>query len=282
LTHQEGYYGYEQDMIRLDYGDSYPGIVSHNGPFRVTVRGFDYSRNLDFGTRSRQVIEAPIRRTEALTIRLGITVEPKLPILQVGMPKITDAFDENGQALLPPSQGSSNSVRYYGGYRSFMQEVRASLQPSGGGKMIKILKGTVPVTVLAAQKPRLTAEKIMDAKGQTYKDGNVTLKLDSVTKNGQQVTFKMSLSDGANTGQRDYSWINQLQHRLVLTDAKGNKWQCYGPSWDGNGFNGGSTFNGTVTFANNSNATEPVKLTYYEWHTLAHAVPFEFRELTLP
>jgi len=282
LTHQDGYYGNDMETIRLDYGDSYPGIVHISGPFRVTVRGFNYYRNIDFANRNRQVAESPIRRTESLTIRLGITVEPKLPLLQSGQPTITEAIDEHGQPLLPPGQVANTGVRYYAGYRSFTQEIQASLQPSQNGRMIKLLRGAIPVTVVASQKPRVTIEKILDVKGETYKDGNISLKIDGVTRNGQQIVVKLTLTDGNHNGQRDYSWINQLQQRLVLTDKKGNKWQCYGPSWDGNGFNGGPTFTGSVTFANNNGAGEAYRLTYYEWQTLSHSVPFEFTELSLP
>jgi hypothetical protein len=277
LTHVEAYYGYDPETIRLEYGDSFPGIVHHSGPFRITVRGFDYFRKIDFGTRARQVIEAPLRRTEELAIRLGITVEPKLPLLHCGQPAILDAFDENNHSLLPPAQ--SNSARYYAGYRSYMQELRANLQPAQSGKTIKMLRGTIPVTVVSAQRPRVSVEKVLEVKNETFKDGNVTMKIDSVTKNAQQVTIKMTLTDGAHNGQRDYTWLNQLNQRLVLTDAKGNRWQCYGPNWDGNG---GSSFVGTVTFANNGNASDAFKLTYYEWQTMAHSVAFEFRDLTLP
>lgn len=280
LTHLEGYYGYDQDTIRLEYGDSYPGIVNHSGPFRVTVRGFNYYRNIEFGSRGRQAVEPPVKRSETLTIRMGITVEPKLPLLHSGQPTITDAFDENNQAMMPPAQ-SNSSTRYYAGYRSYMQEIQASLQPSVGGTKIKLLRGTIPVTVVASQKPRVTVEKIMDVKSETFKDGNVTMKIENVTKNGQQVTIRMTLTDGASNGQRDYAWVNQLQQRLVLTDAKDNKWQCYGPNWEGNGINGNS-FTGTVTFANNNNLGDPVKLTYYEWQTMAHSVAFEFHDLPLP
>ncbi|MCS6975524.1 MAG: hypothetical protein NZM31_00765 [Gemmatales bacterium] len=285
LVFQEGYYGSNADAIRLEYGDSFPGVVHVSGPFRVSVRGFNYTRNIEFASRSLRSADAPaspIRRTESLTIRLGLTVEPKLPLLTCGQPIITEAFDDSGQPLTLPSQMQFFGARYYSGYRTFSQEVHANLQPAPGSKAIKLLRGTIPVTVVASQKPRIVIEKVMEAQGRTFEEGNVSLKIENISKNGQQITFRINLTDGAQQGKRDYSWINQLMQRLVLIDAKGNKWQCYGPSWDGNGFNGGANFSGSITYANNGKAGEPERMVYYDWHILSHSVPFEFQDLTLP
>jgi len=285
LVFQEGYYGPNTDTIRLEYGDSFPGVVHVNGPFRVSVRGFNYIRNIEFASRSLRSADAPaspIRRSESLTIRLGLTVEPKLPLLTCGQPIITDAFDDLGQPLLLPTQMHMVGMRYYSGYRSFTQEIQANLQPAPGSKSIKLLRGSIPVTVVASQKPRITIDKVTEAQGKTFEEGNVSLKIEGISKNGQQITFRINLTDGAQQGKRDYSWINQLIQRLVLTDAKGNKWQCYGPNWEGNGFNGGPNFSGSITFGNNGKAGEPERLVYYDWYILSHSVPFEFEDLTLP
>lgn len=285
LYFQEGYYGSNMETLRLEYGDTFPGISQTSGPFRVSVRGFNYTRNIEFANRSFRIGEAPaspIRRSETLTIRLGLTVEPKLPLLTCGQPIITDALDDLGQPLVLPSQSHAFGMRYYSGYRSFTQEVHANLQPAGGSKTIKLLRGTIPVTVVASQKPRIVIDKVMNSQGKTFEEGNVSLKIESISKNGNQITFRISLTDGSQEGKRDYSWINQLMQRLVLSDAKGNKWQCYGPSWDGNGFNGGPTFNGSVTYGNNNRAGDAERLVYYDWFILSHSVPFEFQDLTLP
>jgi len=242
----------------------------------------DSVRNVEFASRPRQSSDPPVRRTEVLTIRLVLTVEPRLPLLSCGQPILTEVIDEHGQPLPFPAQNHMYAGRYYSGYRTISQEVQTNLQPSPGSRWIRLLRGSIPVTVIANQTPRIVIDKVAEAQGKTFEEGNISLKIESIAKNGQQVTFRITLHDGTQQGKRDYSWINQLAQRLVLSDEKGNKWQCYGPSWDGNGFNGGPTFHGTVTYASNNRAGEPYRLTYYEWHTLSHSVDFEFRDLALP
>src|SRR5262249_23974945 len=137
--------------------------------------------------------------------------------------------------LLPVSEMN----RYYWGGgmgRSFTQPVNAMLQPSTTGKRIKSLKGTIPVTVVSAQKPKITVDKIADVNNQTFKEGTTTLTIDEVTKQGpQSIAVKLSVSEGGGKRRNDNGWSNSLQSRFILFDAKGNKFQSYGGGWSNNG-----------------------------------------------
>src|SRR5262245_28448568 len=48
LTFQEGWYGHDQETLRLEFGESHASPMYVNGAFRITIRGFDYQRSLYF------------------------------------------------------------------------------------------------------------------------------------------------------------------------------------------------------------------------------------------
>jgi hypothetical protein len=285
LYFQEGWYGGDQASIRLEYGEAAnaPGLTYFDGPFRVSARGFNYSRNVDFLNGPRRVGPqgaAPqlVQRSETLQMNISISVEPKLPLLSVNQPSITEAADENNQSLIPPNQGQTH-YSYYHGYRSFTHQVQAQLTPSKDGKTIKSLKGTIPVTAISAQREKLVIEKILDVKNKSFKAGNTTVNVESVTRSGEEIEIKLNVTEGAEKGGPNNMRVNTLNQRFGLFDEKGTKFYGYFSRWTGQGNGGG----GTMRFHNNGqNVGDPVRLVLYEWTTVSHAVPFEFKELPLP
>jgi hypothetical protein len=285
LTFQEGWYGHDQETLRLEFGESHASPMCLNGAFRISIRGFDYQRSLYFNQGFRQggPEDGPFHRNESLRIEMYISVEPRLPLAGVNNQVIfTEAVDDQGQSLVLPS--TEYNRYYFGGGmgRSFTQPVNAMLQASATGKRIKTLKGSIPVTVIAAQKPKITVEKILEVKNQTFKEGTTTLTIEEVTKQGpQNIAIKLSISDGNGKKRNDPGGSYALQNRFTLLDAKGNRFQSYGGGWSNNG-NG--NLQGTFHFGppGGQAVGDPVKLVFYEWTTVSHAVPFEFHDVPLP
>jgi hypothetical protein len=286
LTYQEGWYGQDNETLRLEFGESHVCPTCFQGAFRITIRGFDYQRSLYFsqGFHRNGGDEPPFHRNETLRIEMYISVEPRLPLAGANnQVNFTEVVDDTGQTMLLTANETN---RYYfgGGMgRSFTQPVNAMLQPSSSGKRIRLLKGSIPVTVVAAQKPKITIDKIMEVKNHTCKEGTTTLTIDEVTKQGpQNVAVKLSVSEGGGKKRGDPAWSYSLQSRFTLLDAKGNKYQSYGGGWSNSG-NG--NLQGTFHFgppSGGQNVGEPAKLVFYEWTTVAHAVPFEFHDVPLP
>jgi hypothetical protein len=279
---QEGWYGGEQASIRLEYGEVSSGFVCFDGPFRVSARGFNYQRNVDFmnGPRRGPQGAAPqlVQRSEFLSMNISISVEPKLPLLGVNQASITEALDENDQSMIPPNQGQTH-YSYYHGYRSFTHQVQAQLTPSKEGKKIKSLKGTIPVTAISAQREKLVIDKILDVKNKTFKAGSTSVTIESVNRMGEELEIKLNVTEGADKGGPNNMRINTLNQRFGLFDEKGTKYYGYFSRWTNQGNSGG----GTMRFhANGQNVGEPVRLVLYEWTTVSHAVPFEFKDLPLP
>jgi hypothetical protein len=276
---QEGWYGNDQMGLRFEYGDTSATYVYTDGPFRSCVRGFNYQRNLDFvnGVRRAgpgQPIQPPGQPTEYLHMNLSISVEPKLPLLSAGKVTITEAIDDKDQSMVPP-QTQNTYYSYYHGYRSYTQQVQAQLTPKGGTRLKK-LAGTISITAISAQREKLVVDKIMDVKNQTFKAGSTTLNIESVSK-GDEIEIKLSVSESG--VKNDNTRMNTYGQRIALLDDKGNKYYGYASRWTGQN-NGG---NGTMRFnANGQNVGDPARLVFYDWTTVTHAVPFEFKDLPLP
>jgi hypothetical protein len=286
LTYQEGWYGQDNETLRLEFGESHVGPTCFQGAFRITIRGFDYQRSLYFsqGMHRSGGDDAPFHRNETLRIEMYVSVEPRLPLAGTNnQVNFTEVVDDAGQSMMLPA--TEYNRYYFGGGmgRSFTQPVNAMLQPSATGKRIKLLKGSIPVTVVSAQKPKITVDKILEVKNRTYKEGTTTLTIDEVTKQGpQNIAIKLNINEPAGKKRGDPTWSYSLQSRFTLLDSKGNKYQSYGGGWNNSG-NG--SLQGTFHFGpppGGQAVEEPAKLVFYEWTTVSHAVPFEFHDVPLP
>lgn len=277
LSLQEGWYGPDMTVLRLEHRETYNGFVNQQGPFRITLRGFNYYRNIDL-TGYGKPFDLEGRRQENLTMNLSIMAEPRLPLLGVGQPIIDEAVDDQGQSLLALGQ-TRQAPMYMHGYRSFTHHVQANLQPALGGRQIRIIKGKVPVTFVYLQDARIVVDNLEGLKGtKTFRSGNTTLEISDVTFQNNQTLIRMSITEGNSKGRQDYTWANSLTQRLEVRDDKGNRLQQFGGNWNMNV----NSVTGTFTFGGTGNVGKGVTLTYYEWLTMTHQVPFAFEDVPLP
>lgn len=278
LTLQEGWYGNDNRTLRLDFGAGAPPIHCIEGPYRFVARGMHFYRTLDF-MRLGQPGAPQQELQEQLYLNLSVSVEPRLPLLTVGAPVVTEALDENNQSLrLPPMTDNTQYRSYYYGNRGYMQHVQVPLRASTA-RRVKSLQGVIPVTLLAVQRPKITVTKLPEVKATTFRSGTTTLVIDEVTTSGNQTVVKMSISEMTPRGQPDYNWMNTVGQRIEVQDEQGQRLQQYGSNW---GING-NTLQGTFTYGNPNvaNATA-AKLIYYEWITMTQRAPFKFEDLPLP
>lgn len=278
LTFQEGWYGNDNKTLRLDFGTAVPPIVCLDGPFRFVARGMHFYRNIDF-TRLGQPGLPMQEVQEHLYLNMSVSVEPRLPLLSVGVPIVTEAIDDNMQSLrLPPANDPGMYRSYYYGHRGFMQQVQVSLRTSTG-RRLKVLQGVVPVTILAVQRPKIIVPKLAGLKNATFRSGTTTINIDDVSTVGVQTVIKMSITEATPRGQPDYNWMNSVGQRLEVQDDQGQRLQQYNSSW---GINGNS-LQGTFTYGspNGGNAVA-ARLIYYDWVTMTQRAPFKFEDLPLP
>jgi hypothetical protein len=285
LVLQQNYYG--DDSLRLFHQpESYVPFTHYDGAFKVIATGFNYNRNNQFAHLIRN--QPNQQSSESLQVNLTLAAEPKLPILKVGSVRLTVAEDEQKQSMLPSndiSSGMGGGRSFYsgGGYRSYVHQTQATLiLPSRTSRTVKILKGIIPVTLLADQKPAVVTDRILSAKGQKFKTGSATFYVEDVSElAGKQSQIKMSVTEESNDGPNDWTRIQSLQQRIEVQDAKGNKHQFYFNSVNTTGVNSGQyTF--TIQPNDNAKVGPPAKLVYYAWILMEHEVVFEFRDLPLP
>jgi len=155
MTLQQGYWG--DDAMRVYRQEAYVPFGCYNGPFKITATGFNYGRNNNFGQLPKNPGQQPQQGNEYLNVSLQITTEPRLPILKTGQVKLSVAEDDEGHSMIPkndnPNNNMSNRV-YYGWWRGYIQQVQAPLVwSSKSSRTVKMLKGLIPVTLLADQKP---------------------------------------------------------------------------------------------------------------------------------
>jgi len=282
---QQNYWG--DDSLHLLSQDSYVPFNSYIGPFKVMATGFFYNRNNNFGQVLRNNIQQAQQGSESLNVNLTIAVEPKLPIIKVGPVKLTLAEDEEKHSMLPVNDVNGNAMwnqRFYygGGYRSYFHQTQANLiWPYKSARTVKILKGLIPVTLLADQKPAVVTDKLTSSKGKKFKVDAATFHIEDISEMpGKQYQMRISINEDSKDNPGDYTRINSLQQRIELLDNKGNKHHFY---FNSIGTNSPTSTQLTLTVQPaGPNVGPPVKLVYYAWILMEHEVPFEFKDLPLP
>ncbi len=279
--------GWGDDTMRLWPADSYVPFNYCKGPFKVMVTGFNYTRNNNFAQLPKNTAELNQQSWEALNANLTLAVEPKLPIIKMGAPRLLVAEDDENHSMLPTGNNPGNGMwqRQYWGWgnpRMFFMQTSAPLAwPSKTAKMVKTLKGSIPVTLLADQKPAVVTEKLLSAKGKKFKAGNTSFHIQDVNElPGKQYQLTLSITEeGKDNNPNDWTRFNSLQQRLEFHDDKGNKHNFYFNMVNNNGPS--VQFQLTIQ-PPGPKLGPPTKLVYYAWDLMEHDVEFEFHDLPLP
>jgi hypothetical protein len=289
MTLQQNYWGWGggDDALRLYRQDVYVPFVCYSGPFKVIATSFNYSRNNNFGQLPKNPGAAANQANEFLNVTLQIATEPRMPLLRVGQVKLAVAEDDEGHSMLPRTDVNPNNPfgrMYFGGYyRGFMQQTQAALVwPSKTSRTVKLLKGAIPVTLLADQTRTVVTDKILASKGKKYKVGDATFQIEDITEMpGKQYQIKINVTETSKEAQHDYSRIQSVGQRLELQDDKGNKIAAYA-----NATNFMSPSNAQFTImtqqVGGAKTGPPAKLVYSSWILMDHEVAFEFKNLPLP
>jgi HEAT repeat protein len=276
--------------LRLQAQGRCAPYVCQAGAFCITAGGFQQTRTIDFSASARGRPE--VARWDEMMFAFTVHAEPRLPLLGVGEPHFTAAYDDEGNSMIPPAGSQRTDPpnpqlfgyrpgRYsYGGQRMLTLTGQANLcRPSSKAGAVKLLSGTVPVTVLVEQKPEVVTEHLADAKGKKLRAGSTTFVVEDVTETAAkqtQVRLSITDDDSFSSGPNDYTWMNSLWGRLEVYDEKGKRMTNNGNSWSGNGPN---HVNMTMTYAAGG---KPTKLVYHVWTTLNTQLAFEFKGLPLP
>ena len=284
---------YGDDHVRLYPQDGYSPYVSYAGAFRFSATAFSQYRGIEFGLTSSGA-PRPQARTDSLTLMFSVFVEPKMAILGVGGPHLDSAYDDEHHSMLPPVNADDllnnpqlnrrwTAGRFGNGGRLYSTQTQANLQrPSAQAATAKVVRGTLPVTLLVEEKESVVTDRLAEAKGVKATVGTTQFVVEDVAEQpNKQVTVKLSVSDDTNSDPNDYSWVNSLYQRIRLLDAKGNPMQLY---QNGVSAQSASRAEMQMTFGaiGGAKPEPPGKLVYETWVTRQEEVPFEFKDLPLP
>ncbi len=278
----------QDDGIRLVSQSNDSPYRSYDGIFRVSAQGFRYSRSSNFAQLPRHNQFAN-QIGEMLALDLVVQVEPKTSLLKLGRPRLLLAEDEEKRPMVSAADGSvslSGEIYYGGGFgRGRIQQVSVGLMmPAKSSRQVSRIKGMIPVTLLAEQKPLVVTDKLLESQGKKFKLGNATFTISEVEVgkgSDKHYQFKINYDEATTEMRYDYSRIQTIQQRLELRDASGNKIPMNSSLTQFNSPTSAQFVLGTLRFPN-KDALPPTKLLFIDWVQLEHEVAFELKDLPLP
>ena len=275
-----------EDALRLGAQAVDSPYRSYEGIFRVSAMGFQYSRNTQFANLpKRQMLDNPVN--ENLVLNLQVQVEPKAPILKTGRVKLLLALDEEKRSMAPSGDAQGwfaemGGVYYNNFNRSHSQFVSVGLvMPAKSSRQVSRIKGVIPVTILAEQKPLLVTDKLLESRGKKFKVGEGTFQIDDVTASKgtiKQYSFRITYEASGTEARPDYSRLQSLQQRLELRDSRGVKIEAHPNITQFNGPNS-AQFQIVTQGSSDKNTPVPTQLVYIDWIQLEHEVAFDLKDL---
>jgi hypothetical protein len=136
---------------------------------------------------------------------------------------------------------------------------------------------------------------VLKTKKKTVIGRTVQLDFDSIDEDANQKGIYLVSFSAKRQGQTDpnrnddYIWSNNIWQRLELTDDKGNRYYCHGPTVHNN--NGQGSVQMVVQFGPDDRRTgrqgpvklgPPARFALNEWLTVTHEIQFEFKDIPLP
>jgi hypothetical protein len=275
LQHNEGM------ALQLYQQDTIWPYTCYRGPFKFIANNFYYSQSITLGGLQRNPALNQAR-SESLMFSFNIQTEPKLPLMNVGQPRLLEAVDDRGNSMMPPPV---HHDAYYAnnGYRTFVFSTQVQLAwPNKEVRAVKLVRGSVPVTLLGYTKPEIVVEDILKVKNKKFTGPHTELQIEEVKDNKTTVQIKVTVRNTAPNAQQDYGWTNSVHQHMEILDAKGNKFYSQGyNNWENNspGYVQGTFIYGT----NGDNSIgAPTRLVFNHWGLMTHQVDFEFKNLPLP
>ena len=275
------------DRFQMEKRLGHTAHVCRDGAFRFTADRIQLYRDLEYGLAGAAA-PSP-KRSEILTLSFTVFAEPKLPILGMGDPRLSAAYDTDKRSMLPPAdpveapgRDTRNNARYGNLNRCFGLGTQVYLyRPSRTSAGIQVVRGTVPLTLLVSEKPVVVTDKLLSAKGKRAKVGTINFLFEDVTRRpGGTVQVKLTATKGGADGANDISWAETVPFRIEVQDEKGNAFRS--PRNSGSYSRNGASLEIDFESPGGAKVGLPAKFIFRDWTTREHLASFEFKELPLP
>lgn len=300
---QNGFNGGREPMIPLFEGDARSTAPTFDsGPFRVSVVGLHFQRDVSFpqsmptfpgaaGRPEQPGVNPQPALNEQFFAQVQVAGEPRLALSQAGALRILEAVDDKGQALVVPQSALPSPNRapsYFGFATGSMIQLQASMiRPPDPGKIIKILKGVIPLNV-ATRKPNPLVVAITGASGRTFQNDDVALTVHEIRPQAEnhpasiEITVRTgpraaSASPGSVvSGEFAMARPDSLQQQIEIADLNGRAIPWYQTSFDP------EAGRITLTLTSPEQAPAPSEIRYYSLVRAATEVSFQFTNVPLP
>lgn len=269
-------------MIRLYPQDTYSPYVHRVGPFRVVANNIYTNRTVTLTNlpRNGQQHNEP----EYMGFSFDVHSEPKVPLLKLGTPVLIEAIDQEGNSLIPPDDHEDYYGYYYDNsvYRSNQQQASVSLtRRSRDSVRIKVIRGKIPLTLLAEQRPEIVVEKLDEVEKGKYVGPGSELIIDDLELNNGTLTATLQINRRGEINPDDYAWVNNIYQRLIAEDADGNRYVSQIQNYINMS---PQSLHATFSFfpPGGKELGPPVRMMLVRWVPMEHEIEFEFRDLPLP
>ena len=308
----QGFAGHQDQVFALTEGVIRTLTpISDHGPFRVRLLGIDYQRRLSYlaGGNDLGVVPAPPRpavragqaRARAAQARpnpvtavqfgaqLVVAAEPRLALAPRGEPRLQEAFDDHANSLIPSGRQSHslNYRSYFGAPHGPVMETQVPLQrPADPGDTVKILRGTIPVTV-SSRRPGPLIVPLENSVGKTFANSDTELTIHSVRAipDTRQTLVEVSIktngpespsSAEAETYSSLFPRAGQEQLQIDVLDSSDRLMPWFQSIADA------ETSRVTLTLTSSLRSAAPKELRYYSVARSDIDIPFEFSGIPMP
>jgi hypothetical protein len=274
-----GLWSIDDGTIRLVKRHSSPQFVVRNGAFRLSAEGMQDTRTIRFGADS-----LPQSRSDALELTLALHSEPKLAILELGSPAISQAIDDHQHSMLESDEPGRDQPKLRSGRptaRSYRLMTTLRLRRHVNSTRIELIRGTVPVTVLQSDLPEAEISDLRHANGSVISTSLGQLTFEEMARASDQHsrTYTLRLSLRRPPGPRDSrDWCTSVEQRLAVQGAHGERWSIQDLEWLHRGRDD-AEFRLT---AESASSEPPEKLLFTSWNSFEYPLEFEFRGVPLP
>jgi WD40 repeat protein/tRNA A-37 threonylcarbamoyl transferase component Bud32 len=264
----------------LTWSVQFPGLRLTEGKLPPRGRTFD----LGLGClqlvglnqfRSVHLLDPAGPRTDRLVLSMRLVGERSSRLSAVGVPRLSRAEDDAGQALAQAKQyGDRELFPTSSGAPLFLRPFEVVLQPGPRpSRVLRRVEGFVPVEVLVGNRPLLVVNEFEKAEGMNFPgEGTLSVKVQRVQRQGRHIQVMVWLRglDQPLSPDRPLSW--------EMVDAQGRVLSTLNQSL----FPGKEGLMGNLHFQEPDGAGPAVKLTLSRSTRLRTELPFTFHDVPLP
>jgi hypothetical protein len=282
-----------------------------HGPFRVSLRGIHYQRDLQFAAigargaagfgppagnfRPSRLPDPPRDRFNPVTnvqftASLMVAAEPRLCISQNGTLQVAEAVDDRGNSLIAPTSAGP-VVNRYAGYFGVMNgsvlQLQAQLHPPEAlGKTLRKFRGSIPLSI-SSRRPDPLVVPLNQGVGKRFANADAEMTIHTIRPmtNAPQTLLELSVKTNERAGSPDHGDADAFgdvyrvdTHRLQLeiVDSRGQL-----VPWFPSGIDSESS-RLTLTLTNLPANGSLKELRYFTLTRATVNLPFEFTDVPLP